>query len=464
MNESNKARLTEGPIAPTLVRLTIPMILGIVGMVAFNLIDTFFIGQLGTRQLAAISFTFPVVMTVSSIAMGLGVGTSALVSRAIGEGDQERVRRITTDSLVLAMLVFVFFLIAGLLTIDPVFRMLGATPDVLPYIREYMQIWYVSVAFVIIPMVGNNAIRATGDTRTPATIMLIAVLVNAVLDPLLIFGLGPFPRLGIAGAAVATTIARATIFCVAFWVLYHRERMITTVPPQTRDVLASWKEILYIGIPTTATNLAMPLMLGVLTSLVSGYGEAAVAAFGVGFRIDLFALTVVIALSSVLAPFVGQNQGARQHERMQCGVRYSLQFAVVWGMVMLLLLAVAGQPVARLFNDDPLVVAMLVLYLLIVPFGYGGHGAVYLANSVLNVLKKPLHAAALVMGQTFVLHIPLAYAGSALFGLPGIFGAAVVANIIAGVAGALLLRHVLHAERAEAAHTERLTPQVAAQE
>ena len=158
MRNENKALLTEGPIAKTLAKLTLPMIFGIVGMVAFNLVDTFFIGQLGTRELAAISFTFPVVFVLGSLAMGLGVGTSAVISRAIGEGDRTRVQRLTTDGLMLAVLIVIIFVTLGLLTIEPVFQLLGASPDIIELIKSYMVIWYIGMPFVVIPMVGNNAI------------------------------------------------------------------------------------------------------------------------------------------------------------------------------------------------------------------------------------------------------------------------------------------------------------------
>ena len=171
------ARLIEGPVQKTLIRLTLPMVLGTLGMVIFNLSDTFFVGQLGTNQLAALSFTFPVVLIVSSLAMGLGIGASAVISRAIGEGNHYKVKRLTTDSLTLSLIFVGFFALFGLLTINPLFRLLGASGEVLVYISQYMTIWYLGVVFVVIPMVGNNAIRASGDTKTPGLIMVFASFV-----------------------------------------------------------------------------------------------------------------------------------------------------------------------------------------------------------------------------------------------------------------------------------------------
>ena len=191
MSDGNMAILTEGPVGGTLIRLTGPMVIGIGAMVAFNLTDTFFVGRLGPTELAALSFTFPVVLIVNSIAIGIGIGASAVISRAVGRGEGHEVRRLATDSLTLALSIVALFVVAGFLTIDPVFRKLGATESVLPFIRQYMQIWYMGMIFVVVPMVGNNAIRARGDTKSPAAIMLVAVVVNIVMDPLLIFVLDP---------------------------------------------------------------------------------------------------------------------------------------------------------------------------------------------------------------------------------------------------------------------------------
>lgn len=446
MGTISRPVLTEGPVGRTLIRLTIPMVFGMIGMVAFNLVDTFYVGRLGTDELAALSFTFPVVLIISSIALGLGVGASAVISRAIGEGGYDRVRRLTTDSLVLSVLVVMAFVVLGLSTIGPVFTMLGATERTLPFIRQYMRIWYLGVGFVVIPMVGNNAIRATGDTKTPSIIMLVAVAANATMDPLLIFGIGPFPRLEIAGAALATVISRATTFTVALWVLGRRDKMLTTAFPGLKAVMDSWRRILFIGIPTAATRVILPVSIGIVTRLVASYGIEAVAGFGVATRIEFFALTIVRALSSVLMPFVGQNWGADRMKRVARGVGYSERLSLAWGGLMFIVLALAARPIAALFNDTLRVIEVAALYLRIVPVGYGVYGAALLIVAALNALNRPLHAAALSVLHMFALYVPLAVAGSHLFGMKGMFAGLTVSFFVAGTIGHLLLKGEIRKE------------------
>ena len=427
------AQLVEGAIGKTLTRLTIPMIFGIMSMMLFNLIDTFFISRLGTTELAAISFTFPVVFLLGSLALGLGIGASSVISRAIGEGDLHKVQRLTTDSITLSFLIVVVLSSAGMLTIDPVFRLMGATPDILPLIRQYMTIWYVGMAFVVIPMVGNNAIRATGDMITPSVIMIIGGGINALLDPMLIFGIGFFPRLEIKGAAIATVISRAITLVAAIWILTRREKMLTFVRFRMRESVRSWKKILFIGVPAAGTNMLVPLSAGIITRMISKYGPEGVAAFGVGSRIEPLALFVIMALASALAPFIGQNWGAGKHDRVREGLRLSIRFALLWEFALAVILILFARPMAGLFSDQTDVVSIIVDFIWIFSLSYGFQGVFMLVGISLNAINKPIQSAVLSVIRLFALYIPLALFGSYLFGIKGIFIGGGVANVMTGI-------------------------------
>ena len=445
-NSRSKAKLIEGHIGKTLTKMTIAMTLGMVGMVAFNLVDTFFVGKLGTDQLAALSFTFPVVLVVSSIALGLGFGASAVISRAIGEGDNHKVQRLTTDSLLLSFLIVFGFVLIGQFTIEPLFKALGATASILPYIKTYMRIWYLGMPFVVVPMVGNNAIRATGDAKTPSIIMLVAVCVNTVLDPLFIFGIGPFPELGIKGAAIATIISRFTTFSVALWVLTKREKMISYKIPKISEIIDSWKKVLFIGVPIAGARVIIPITIGIITRMVSAYGITAVAGFGVASRIEFFSLAVIHALASVFGPFIGQNIGAKKYDRVHTAINISHRFTILWEIVIWLLLIFLRNPIAGIFNKDPQVISTIALYLTIVPLSYTLQGIFILSTTALNVMHKPLQAACLTIFQMFILYIPLAVLGSRLFGLTGIFAAVALSYIISGIISRVVLLKYFRSE------------------
>jgi MATE family, multidrug efflux pump len=434
------ASLVEGPIGPILIKLTIPMLFGIMGLVIFNLIDTIYVGRLGTTELAALSFTFPVVMVVASIGLGIGIGASSLLSFAFGEGDHTKVQRITSDSLALSLLLVFIFIGIGYFTIDPLFTLLGASPTILPFIRQYMEIWYLGVPFVIIPMVGNNALRAKGDMKTPAKIMLAIVIVNVILDPLLIFGLGPFPEMGLRGAAIATVFARAISLILGLYVLHFRDNMLTFRSPGVSEVLASWKSLLSIALPAAGAKMIVPLAIGIVTHLISRYGAAPVAAFGAASKAEFFVLAILMALSSVINPFVGQNIGANRVDRAQEALAKGMRFAVFWGMGSFIVLYLIAEPLAKLFSTEQEVIDYIIFYLHIVPAGYALRGVFDIVANVLNVIRKPLVSGALIFMQMLVLIVPLTYLGSTFYGVKGIFWGLVSANIIAGLIGFLVLR------------------------
>ena len=435
--------LTEGPIGRTLLKLSSQMLVGIFGMVAFSLVDTYFVGQLGASELAAMGYVLPVAMVIMGLTFGIGTGTATVVARAIGQGDLLRVRRLTTDALSLSLVVVAVLIGIGLATMDPVFRLLGAGPDTLPLIKEYMTIWYGGMLFLVVPMVGNSAIRATGDARTPATIMTIAFAVNLVLDPLLIFGWGPFPRLELAGAALATVIARAITLVVSLHALHWRHKLLTAVRPTIQQGLASWRAVLYVGLPNGATNIVLPLGAGIVTRLASGFGDSAVAALGVAARIDMFAMTPVMALGAIMGPFVGQNWGAGNWQRLRQGVSGSLRFCAGWGAGMAVLLALVARPMAALFNDDPEVIEYLVLYLALVPVGYGLRSTVNLSKMIMNSLNRPIPASLVTLGQMFLFYVPFAWIGSHLFGIAGLFAASALAGTMGGCLGWVWLRRMM---------------------
>ncbi len=436
--------LTQGSVSSQLVRLTLPMVWGVFSVIAFNLVDTYFVGQLGTAQLAAMSFTFPVVMGLGSLAMGLGIGASAVIARAIGEGDHSRVQRFTTNSLTLSLVAVIFFVTIGLFTIDPLFTALGANAEVLPLVRSYMQIWYFGMVFLVVPMVGNSAIRAAGNTLTPSIIMTIAAGVNIALDPLLIFGLAGFPALGLQGAAIATVISRATTLVAALWVLGVQERMLSPKLPDLEETLWCWKDILYVGLPASATQMITPLSVGIVTSLLAGYGAATVAAFGIASRIESFAMITMMALAASIGPFVGQNWGAQQYTRVQQALRISVLFCLFWGVLMFVVLGPFGASLAALFNPDPDVIAIAARYLWIVPISYAGAGVIQVSSATFNALSRPMPTVIMTGMRMVVLYVPLAYVGSHWFGANGVFGAAAIANILVGLGAYLWNQRVCH--------------------
>lgn len=444
--ETIESVYTEGPVRRVLFVQTFPMIIGALSAVIFNLTDTFFIGKLGSKELSAISFTFPVILVVGCIAQGLSMGASAMISKAVGEKNKYKVQQLTTDSLMLTFIVSVLLSIVGLLTIRPLFTFLGASNEICNLISEYMTIYYFAMIAVLVPRVGNNAIRAKGDVKVPGLIMMISALTNLILDPFLIFGIGPFPRMELAGAATSTVIARAVTLIASISFLYFRDKLILLKTPDFKSVIKSWKEQLYIGLPVSGVHMLTPVLMGIITRMLSSYGPEIVAAFGVASRIESLVLIFFLAFSSVLGPFIGQNLGAEKMKRIAVSIKFGNQISLVWGFVTFLVMYFLGNLFAVIFSNDPVIVENTVKYLRIVSSSYAFAGIITVSVTAFNVLRKPFNSVLIMLFQVFAVFLPLALIAGYFFRINGIWISVALSNLIIGIMSLIWLGNVIKGE------------------
>ncbi|MDH3953280.1 MAG: MATE family efflux transporter, partial [Gammaproteobacteria bacterium] len=430
---SPKPRLTQGPVGGHLVDMTVPVLLGIATMMAQGLVDTWFIGKVGDAQLAAFSFGFPILMIVTSVAIGLGAGTSSVVARAIGADDQHRARRLSTDSLLLSFLVTAIISAIGILTIGPLFRLLGAPDELMPLIRGFMTILYMGVPFIVVGMVGMASMRATGDTRLPSMLMILAAVLNVILDPILIFGVGPLPAMGLNGAAMAALLARASIFVGTLYLMRHRLDMVTFDKPDPGELRRSWRDILHVGIPAAGTNVIVPVGAAVVTAMIARFGPDAVAGFGVASRIESMMLVMYYALSAIIGPFVGQNFSAGKEDRILRALWLCTAFCIGSGLVIAGLLASMSGWLPGLFSDSESVRDVTSMFLWLVPVSYGTYGMVMVMNASFNGLGYPMPGVIISVCRIAVLYIPAALIAMRFFDIAGIFAAYAIANIVSGL-------------------------------
>jgi putative MATE family efflux protein len=441
--------------------MTLPMIGGMLSLVVFNLTDLYFVSWLdrGLAQAqykAAMTFTFPIVQFIFMISLGIGIATASVTSRAIGNGDHHRVQRLTVDALLLTFLMIATVAVLALVFMDPLFTMLNAQQRLLPLIRGYMTVWLIGIPIVVLPMIGNNAIRAAGDTLWPALIMAFAAVVNCVLDPLLIFGVDwlGIPRMEMQGAALATVLSRM-ITLVASLAILHHKRMLTFERPRWAEVWGSWRELLWIGLPAALTNILWPVAQGVITRIIAGYGENSVAAYGAGSRIEALAMMVLWAMATVLMVFTGQNWTAGRFDRVHRAQRLSRRFALIWGIGCWGLFILFGRAIAWIYaHDNPEVLIKTQMYLMIAPAGYGLRGITFLTARSFSALNKPLDATFVDFIRMFVLYIPMAYLGAYLGDVAGVFIAIAVSNIAAGLVAVAWFGRVQRRLEAEGATVE----------
>lgn len=434
--------LTEGPVMGHLLRFVIPMSLALSAMMLVGLIDAFWLGRLSTNALAAVSFAFPVMFAIMSVSIGLAAGTVAAVSRVVSTGDQDRLRRLATDAVLLSAVIVVVVSIAGVLLSRPIFALMGAEGEILDLVTVYIRIWFVGNIFIVAPNIANAMLRAVGEAVLPSIMMTTSAVVNVVLDPIFIFGLGPVPRLEVAGASIATVIANAAAGLTVMGIVVFREKILAFSLPTRAVMWRHWREILHVGVPASGSNLLNPLALTFVVAGLARFGPETVAGYGAAARVEMFAAIPLFALSAAIGPMTGQNGGAGRGDRVRGTFRASFLLATVWSLGMAALLAIVGPVLAPAFSDDPGAQAAMRHYLWIAPVSTWGYGVVIAGSAGFNGLSRPGPAIAMTFVRSVILLSSFAWIGGTLGGPTGAFLGVAAANMVSGalVGGWILLR------------------------
>lgn len=438
----SRATLLEGDVRKHLLRLAFPLALGMLAMNSFSIVDTWFISRLGTRHLAALGFAIPIVMFYMGVIFGLNVGTSAALSRVYGEGDMDKFKRMATDAMTLGAVVITSAAVLGFALIVPVFRMMGASDSLMPLIWKYMAIWYCGLPFLGMMMIGNACIRATGDTRFPSATMISMSVLNAVIDPFLIFGWGPFPRMELAGAAATMVTSSYLMAVISVWFLIFRKGILVA-PIWHKDIVTSWKRIMHVALPSMISNQISPISAAIITAMAAGFGKEAVAALGVATRIESLSTLAFYSIGAGLSIFSGQNYGAGNYGRIYECLRAGTRFAVIWGLLVAGVLWALAYQLPMLFDSNENVVAYTAKYLHWVPVSYIALGVMVVYNAMLNAIGRPFRATTLILLKAIVIYVPLAWYAQQHMGFAGILLALIVTNVAVGALAVFWNRRIL---------------------
>ncbi len=429
----------------TLWRQTWPMAIGVLALLGFQLVDSAFIARLGTAPLAAQSFTFPLSFLIIGIQVGLGIAIAALISRALGAGQAARARRL--GSLVLLIGTATIALLALLLWAiqAPIFASLGADASTRELIRGYWAPQLLAAWLGAALYFGYSLFRAHGDTWLPGKMMVVTSLVNLVLDPLLIFGIGDWAGLGLPGAAWATAIA----FSCGLLVLGRRLRETDWLSWEGlgEEARASARPFAGIAGPAMIGQLMPPLAAMLAITAVAGLGETAVAAWGLASRLETLSLMVVLAMTMSLPPWLGRCYGAGDWAQIHRLMRLALRVIVVWQLGLGLCMALGASWVALALSGNPEVqdeLAMLIRFLL--P-SYAALGVCMIVVSAGNALGWPLRAMLMSAARLFIFYLPCLWLGAHFGGLAGLAAGAAVGNLMAGLAAWWVLRRILASPR-----------------
>ncbi|OOE88897.1 MATE family efflux transporter [Salinivibrio sharmensis] len=423
--------------AKRLFSTTLPMLFGVLSLMSFQLVDSAFIGQLGVLPLAAQGFTLPIQMIIIGIQVGLGIATTAVISRALG-ADQCRYAK-QLGGLILFIGTAGVALFAGLLYAlrHPILMLLDAPDKVFPVIDSYWQIWLVSAWTGAVLYFFYSLARANGNTMLPGSMMVVTSLFNLALDPVFIFWLD----WGINGAAVATLIAfGAGIAIVAprvfgkGWVSFDWQDL---------NIKQSVGSIGHIMGPAMISQLLPPVSSMLATKLLASFGSAAVAAWALGSRFEFFAIVSVLALTMSMPPMVGRLLGKGDLTEVRHSVKLACQFILGFQLLIAVVTWLAAAPLADLMTSDQQVTDILYTHLTLVPFSLGALGVCMLMVSITNALGRSYIALTISALRLFAFFLPCLWLGAQIGELFGLFAGALIGNLLAGAVAYAMYRRTL---------------------
>ena len=434
--------LTQGDVSTHLTRLTGFMMLSMMSFMVASLVETLYIGWVGTNELAAISFTFPVIYTLQGVSMGLGIGASSVVARSVGLGDHVRVRRVVTHVIVLGTTISLVMAFGTSFFLYDIFSLLGAEGVVLDLVVDYMWIWLIGLPVFTMTFVGTTLMRATGDAKTPGYLSALGSILHMAIAPFCIFGYGPIPAMGLEGAAISFIVARQLAFILFIYCFIFRDRMMGI---SMNGFVDSCRDILHVGLPAVASNMIMPFGMSVVTRLLAGHGVIVVAGYGVASRVESLLVMVIWAVGMSIAPLVGQNWGASAFNRVRTAMRLGGIFVMAWGGLCYATFYLLGEQMISLINDDPEVIHQAYTYLVIGTLAVGFMGLMNIATNSFNALGKPMPPLILSALQMVVLNIPIILIGDYIWGYRGIYAGGVLTSVVLSIVAWIWLHRTIDA-------------------
>ena len=435
----HREEILNGTIASTLFKLAWPVMIGNMMQVAYNLADTFWLGKLGAEAVAALSVGFPLVFLVISIGAGITVAGTTLVAQYMGSGDEEMTNKVTGQiftfvgglSIILALIGFIFN--------EYFLQLMGAPADILPDASAYLDIIFAGIPFMFAFFIFSALLRGYGDTKTPMKMMVFSTLLNIILDPFLIFGIGFFPSLGVRGAAFATIFARAVAGIIGIYILFTGKKGLTLSVESLKPDFKVIKKILVLGLPSAGEQSVVALGMTVLMSIVSQFGTMVVAAYGIGSRILSAVMLPSRGFATATTTMVGQNLGAEQVDRAEKSAWVSSGIMLLLLTFLALLFNLFPRAVISVFNSDPEVIEIGVSFLRVVGFSFGFLGIRFILGGSFRGAGNTVVAMILAIIALWGIRLPLAqYLAIYLdWGPGGIWWAMFFSNFLTAILAAL---------------------------
>jgi len=436
--------LTTGSVTRHLLHMSAFLAMSMVVQTLYLLADLYWVGRLGKEAIAAVGVAGNITMVVLALTQMLGVGTTTLISQAAGRKDQPQAELVFNQSFVMSIVIAFALGVVGFIVRPAYCDWLSADTETATLAKAYL-LWFLPGLLLQFPLVAlGSALRATGIIKPTVGFQVFSVLLNIVLAPLLIFGIGPWPRLGVTGAALATFISilvADVLIVIYFEKKYHYLRFRF---PLFRPRTKIWGGMLRIGVPAGAEFLLLFVYIMLVYAIIRGFGPAAQAGFGVGARVMQALFLPVVALSFAVSPVVGQNFGGRQADRVRHSVYSAIGIALLMMLVLTLLAFLAPATLIRIFSRDPKVIAFGSEYLRIVSLNFISAGIVFVTSSIFQGIGNTLPPLFSSMTRLILFAVPaLLISRTPGFEIRHIWYLSVGSTVLQMCVNLLLLRHEL---------------------
>ena len=428
---------TQGSIARATFLLAVPMIIEMAMESIFAIVDIFFVAGVGTEAVATVGLTESVITLLYAIAMGLSMGTTALIARRIGEKNQKQASNTAAQALWLASFISVAVGISGLLFGEDILRLMGAETAVIETGRTYTTIMFGSSFTIFFLFIINAIFRGAGDASLAMRTLVLANGINIVLDPCLIYGVGPFPELGVTGAAVATNIGRGCGVAYGIYYLFFSDNRIQLGRTYAAIQASVLWTILRISFGGIAQMLIATASWVFLMRIVSEFGGAAVAGYTIAVRIVLFIILPAFGLSNATATLVGQNLGARLPDRAEATVWKVMQYVSYYMLAAALIALLFDEQLIGIFSNEPEVVRYGLACLQVFSYGLVFFGISGTSVQAFNGAGDTMTPTWINFFSFWIVQVPLAYllAMTLNLGPQGVFWAVFVSDALAGILG-----------------------------
>lgn len=420
------------------VTMTATGSIGLAAVFFVDVLNLFYISLLGQKELAAaVGYAGTLLFFITSLAIGLSIAVTALVSRALGRGDREHARVLAGASMVWMALIMSLAALLLLPWLRSLLGLLGATGETAALALRFMWIVLPSAPLLGLGMCLGALLRSLGDARRAMWVTLGAGAVAAVLDPILIFVLG----WGLDGAAIATLVTRGAMMLIGLHAVLKVHDLYAH--PSAQVLRQTLRPFLAIGFPAVLTQVATPVGNAFVTAAIAPFGDNAVAGWAVIVRLIPVAFVALFALSGSIGPILGQNLGAHRHDRLRMAVRDSLKVVLVYVLAVWLLLALGSGWIAAAFGATGEARALIVFFCVFVAGSFLFNGALFVANAAFNNLGFAFYSTALNWGRSTVGVVPFIWLGAHWFGARGVLAGYGLGVVLFGVLGALLCFRVL---------------------